>query len=115
MGDAALVWTMRSRGPLGEFAQGFADVLEGRGYTSGSISQQLYLISELSRWLDSERLGVEGLTELEAERFLAARRARGVGRFARSRRSSRAAVFARTGCRACRCRPDVGDCAGGAD
>jgi site-specific recombinase XerD len=81
MGDAALVWTMRSRGPLGEFAQGFADVLEARGYTSGSISQQLYLISELSRWLDSERLGVEGLTELEAERFLATRRARGVRAF----------------------------------
>jgi site-specific recombinase XerD len=81
MGDAALLWTMRSRGPLGEFAQGFADVLEGRGYTSGSISQQLYLISELSRWLDSERLGVEGLTELEAERFLATRRARGVRAF----------------------------------
>jgi len=39
------------------------------------------LISELSRWLDSERLGVEGLTELEAERFLATRRARGVRAF----------------------------------
>jgi integrase/recombinase XerD len=81
VGDGVLVSTVRVRGPLGEFAPGFADRLAVQGYASGSILQQLCLISQLSRWLDAEGVGVEGLTELEAERFLAARRARGVRLF----------------------------------
>jgi site-specific recombinase XerD len=66
---------------LARYGQGFADRLAAQGYALGSIRQQLCLISQLSRWLDAEGLGVEGLTELEAERFLAARRARGVRLF----------------------------------
>jgi integrase/recombinase XerD len=79
--DGVLVSEVRVRGPLAGYATGFAGFLAGRGYASGSARQQLGLISQLSRWLDAEGLGVEGLTELEAERFLAARRARGVRLF----------------------------------
>ena len=81
MREGVLVSEVRVRGPLAEYATGFAKFLAGRGYAQGSVSQQLGLISQLSRWLDAEGLGVEGLTELEAERFLAARRARGVRLF----------------------------------
>ena len=81
MREGVLVSEVRVRGPLAEYATGFAEFLAGRGYAQGSVSQQLGLISQLSRWLDAEGLGVEGLTELEAERFLAARRARGVRLF----------------------------------
>jgi site-specific recombinase XerD len=66
---------------LAEYAVGFADHLAGQGYAEGSIRQQLGLISQLSRWLAAEGLDAKGLTELEAERFLAARRARGVRLF----------------------------------
>jgi integrase/recombinase XerD len=78
MRDVVLVSGVRVRGPLSDFAVGFAERLAGQGYAAGSVQQQLGLISQLSRWLDGEGLGVAGLTELEAERFLAARRARGV-------------------------------------
>ena len=81
MGDGVLVFEVRVRGPLAGFAPGFSEVLVGRGYASGSIAQQLGLISQLSRWLDGEGLGVGDLSELEAERFLAARRGRGVRLF----------------------------------
>lgn len=81
MRDGALVSGVRVRGPLADYAVGFGELLVGRGYARGSISQQLGLVSQLSRWLDAERLEVGGLTELEAERFLAARRARGVRLF----------------------------------
>lgn len=47
---------------------------------------QLHLVAQLSRWLAAEGLDVAGLTELEAERFIAARRAR-VRRLFRSRRA----------------------------
>jgi integrase/recombinase XerD len=79
--DGVLVSEVRVRGPLADYATGFAELLAARGYATGSIQQQLGLISQLSRWLDAEGLGVEGLTELEADRFLAARRARGVRLF----------------------------------
>lgn len=81
MRAGVLVSEVRVRGPLAEFAGGFAEFLDGQGYAPGSVRQQLGLISQLSRWLDAEGLGVGGLTELVAERFLAARRARGVRLF----------------------------------
>jgi integrase/recombinase XerD len=79
--DGVLVSGVRVRGPLAEYAPGFAERLAGQGCAPGSAQQQLGLISQLSRWLDSQGLGVAGLTELEAERFLAARRARGIRLF----------------------------------
>jgi integrase/recombinase XerD len=79
--DVVLVSGVRVRGPLAEYALGFAERMAGQGYAPGSMSQQLGLILQLSRWLESQSLGVSGLTELQAERFLAARRARGVRLF----------------------------------
>lgn len=81
MRAGVLVLEVRVRGPLADYATGFAERLAAQGYAVGSARQQLGLISQLSRWLDAEGLDVAGLTELEAERFLAARRARGVRLF----------------------------------
>jgi site-specific recombinase XerD len=44
----------------------------------------MHLVAQLSRWMEAEGLRVDGLTELEAERFIAVRRAR-VRRLFRSR------------------------------
>jgi integrase/recombinase XerD len=79
--EGVLVSQVRVRGALADYAVGFGDFLAGRGYAPGSITQQLGLASQLSRWLDAQGLGADGLTQLEAERFLAARRARGVRLF----------------------------------
>jgi integrase/recombinase XerD len=79
--EGVLVSEVRVRWPLARFAPGFVEVLVIRGYASGSIQQQLGLISQLSRWLDGEGLAVGDLSDLQAERFLAARRARGIRLF----------------------------------
>ena len=86
MRDGMLVAEVRVRGPLAVYAAGFAASLADQGYVPGSVHLQVQLMSQLSRWLDRERLPVDGLTELVAERFIAARRAR-VERLFRSRRA----------------------------
>ena len=86
MRDGVLVSEVRVRGPLADYACGFAGFLAAQGYMAGSTRLQLGLISQLSRWLDPEGVDVAGLTELEAERFITARRARGCRLF-RSRRA----------------------------
>ena len=86
MRDGVLVAEVRVRGPLALYAAGFAASLADQGYVPGSVHLQVQLMSQLSRWLDGEALGVDGLSELAAERFIAARRAR-VERLFRSRRA----------------------------
>jgi integrase/recombinase XerD len=86
MRDGVLVSEVRVRGPLAGYAVGFAEFLAGQGYTPGSVRLQMHLVAQLSRWLDAEGLTAAGLTELEAERFVAARRAR-VKRLFRSRQA----------------------------
>ena len=86
MPDGMSVSGVRVRGPLEEYAAGFAEFLTGQGYTPGSVHLQVQLVSQLSRWLDAEGIDVAGLTDLAAERFIAARRAR-VRRLFRSRRA----------------------------
>jgi integrase/recombinase XerD len=86
MRDGACLFGVRVRGPLAGYAEGFADELVGQGYTAGSTRLQLQLMAQVSRWLDGEELDAAGLTELAAERFIAARRARGCRLF-RSRRA----------------------------
>ncbi len=86
MRDGVLVSEVRVRGPLAEHAVGFAGFLAGQGYVAGSVRLQLHLVSQLSRWLAAEGLDAGGLTELEVERFVAARQAR-VRRLFRSRRA----------------------------
>ena len=86
MRDGVLVAEVRVRGPLDGYAVGFAEFLAALGYAPGSVRLQMHLVAQLSRWLDGEGLAVAGLTELTAERFVAARRAR-VGRLFRSRQA----------------------------
>jgi integrase/recombinase XerD len=84
--DGVLVSEVRVRGPLAIYAVGFSGFLAGQGYRAGSVRLQMQLVAQLSRWLDAEGLDVAGLTELAAERFIAARRAR-VDRLFRSRQA----------------------------
>jgi integrase/recombinase XerD len=86
MGDRESVSGVRVRGPLAGYAVGFGEFLAGQGYTPGSVRLQVHLVAQLSRWLDAEGLDIAGLTELAAERFIAARRARGTRLF-RSRQA----------------------------
>src|SRR4051812_41987319 len=68
---------VRLSGPLEPFAVGFAAELSRRGYAGDSVVLQLQLMAHLSRWLESERLGVAELRSAALiERFVAARRVR---------------------------------------
>jgi integrase/recombinase XerD len=84
MQDWVAVSGVRVRGPLEAHARGFAEFLDGQGYAAGSVHCQLGLVAQLSGWLGARGLSVWDLTELEADRFLVARRAR-VRRLFRSR------------------------------
>ena len=86
MRDGVLVSEVRVRGPLAVCAAGFGEFLVGQGYTAGSTRLQMHLAGQLSRWLEAEGVDAAGLTELEADRFIAARRAR-VERLFRSRQA----------------------------
>ena len=86
MGDGVLVSEVWVRGPLATYADGFAEFLASQGYTAGSVRLQMHLVAQLSRWMEVERLEVGELSGVEAERFMAARRAR-VRRLFRSRRA----------------------------
>jgi integrase/recombinase XerD len=86
MRDGLLVSEVRVRGPLAAYAVGFSEFLVGQGYAAGSVRLQMHLVAQLSRWLDAESLDLVGLSELAAERFMAARRAR-VDRLFRSRQA----------------------------
>ena len=86
MSDGVSVLWVRVRGALAEYAPGFAEVLLDRGYIEGSARLQLQLMAWVSRWLEAEGLDVGGFTELQAERYIAGRRAKGYRLF-RSRRA----------------------------
>ena len=60
-------------GPLTCDIDGFAAQLAVEGYAHSSAKDKLCLISDLSRWLEYEGLGVEGLDEQRIEAFLVAR------------------------------------------
>lgn len=63
-------------GPLTCDIDGFAAQLAVDGYAHSSARDKLRLISDLSRWLEHEGLGVEGLDEQRIEAFLLARGSR---------------------------------------
>ena len=71
------VWFPVVSGPLAPFAAGFETWLRSRSYSPSAMADRLCQFDQLSRWLDREGLGVGELTEEQAERFLAARRAVG--------------------------------------
>jgi site-specific recombinase XerD len=68
---------VRVRGPLEAFAPGFVVELGRQGYSPLGATLQLRLMAHVSRWLESEGLGADGLTNEAVERFLALRRAAG--------------------------------------
>src|SRR5512135_2032063 len=86
MRDGVLVSEVRVRGPLEAYAVGFSEFLAGQGYAAGSVRLQMYLVAQFSWWLEADGLGAAGFSELAAERFIAARRAR-VERLFRSRQA----------------------------
>ncbi len=63
-----------------------AGISRGRRGFEGSARLQLQLMAWVSRWLEAEGLDVGGFTELQAERYIAGRRAKGYRLF-RSRRA----------------------------
>lgn len=67
----------RMSGPLAQYAGGFASRLASDGYAVGSIHNQLLRMSQLSRWLNVERLDADALSGDVVEGFLASRRAAG--------------------------------------
>jgi integrase/recombinase XerD len=66
---------VRFSGPLSRFAAGLAEELARLGYTATSAVGVLQLAAHLSRWLDSEDMGLGDVSGPVIERFLAARRA----------------------------------------
>ncbi len=68
---------VRISGPLEVFAAGFTAELERLGYRRTPASFQLQLMAHVSRWLEGEGLGADGLTSEIVERFLEERRAAG--------------------------------------
>jgi integrase/recombinase XerD len=65
------------RGPLEDFAAGFAMELQAVGYRRVPVVFQLQLMAHASRWLEEQGLLAGALTSEEVERFMAARRAAG--------------------------------------
>ena len=64
-------------GPLEPFAAGYESWLSSRSYSPSAAADRLCQLGQLSRWLEQERLGVGELTDEQAGRFVAARRASG--------------------------------------
>ena len=67
-------------GPLAGDLDRFATRLEAQGYTRPSAVSKLRLVSNLSRWLEHQGLGVEALDEPRIEAFLLTRGPRCVRR-----------------------------------
>jgi site-specific recombinase XerD len=63
---------------LAPYAAGYASWLRSRAYSPSAAADRLYQFDQLSRWLERAGLGVGELTDEQAERFAAARRATGV-------------------------------------
>jgi site-specific recombinase XerD len=68
---------VRVSGPLAPHAAGFRRELAGIGYTPNAASDQLRLMAHASRWLEERGLGVDELTPVRVEEFLARRRGEG--------------------------------------
>lgn len=68
---------VRMSGPLAPYAPGFAESLDGRGYTRLSIAGQLRLMAHVSRWLAEHGLDAGALTPQRVEAFCVTRRGEG--------------------------------------
>jgi integrase/recombinase XerD len=64
-------------GPLAPFAAGYESWLSSRSYSASAAAGRLGQFGQLSRWLEQQGLSVGELTDEQAGRFVAARRAAG--------------------------------------
>jgi integrase/recombinase XerD len=71
----------RVKGVLAPYAQGFERELSRLGYSPFTASEHLYLMADLSRWLDGRGLGLAELSAARAEKFLCERRSKGHKRY----------------------------------
>jgi len=67
----------KGSGPLAGYAEGYGQWLEARGYSPKVVRQKLWQLSQLSCWLERERLAVEELTAEMTAPFAAELRAAG--------------------------------------
>ena len=72
------VWVPVVSGPLAPYAAGFESWLSSRAYSPSAAADRLYQFDQLSRWLERHGLHVDELTDEQAARFSASRRAAGV-------------------------------------
>lgn len=68
---------VRMTGPLSPYLDGFRRALEGQGYRSNAVANQLQLAAHVSRWLAESGLTEGDLTNDNAMTFLLARRTAG--------------------------------------
>ncbi|MGH9066425.1 MAG: tyrosine-type recombinase/integrase [Acidimicrobiales bacterium] len=65
---------VRFVGPLAPYMAGYQEELEAKGYKPSSVAHHLQLVAKVSRWLESQGLGVAGLTPDRVETFFDLRR-----------------------------------------
>ena len=71
----------RVTGALAPYAEGFRIELSRQGYSPWTAPEHMYLMSDLSRWLDGRDLPADRLSPAGIEEFLIHRRARGQARW----------------------------------
>lgn len=64
------------RGPLARVAEGFAEVLWERGYSTRTIDGQMRMLRDLSGWLGDHGIGLAALDVVVVEHYLSQRRLR---------------------------------------
>jgi len=64
-------------GPLGGHSAGYRKELAGLGYSPWTASAHMYLMADVSRWLDANEVAPEAFTSARVNQFLASRRAAG--------------------------------------
>lgn len=64
-------------GPLGGHSAGYRKELAGLGYSPWTASAHMYLMADVSRWLDENEVAPEAFTSARVNQFLAYRRAAG--------------------------------------
>jgi len=64
-------------GPLGGHAAAYRKQLAGLGYSPWTASAHMYLMADVSRWLDQNEVAPEVFTSVRVNQFLASRRAAG--------------------------------------
>jgi site-specific recombinase XerD len=67
-------------GPLGTNIDVFAKHLEERGFARWTVQEKIWVVAGFSRWLQSEKRGVENLDEQVVSEFLRYRRRKGLSR-----------------------------------